>query len=91
MKAKSGFVLKNIAGESIIMPVGDNIKNFDGAIVLNDVSAFVWSKLENGASRDELIEYILAEYDVDADRAAEDLDLLLKKLIGYGAVEEEAL
>lgn len=91
MKAKSGFVLKNIAGESIIMPVGDNIKNFDGAIVLNGVSAFVWSKLENGASRDELVEYILAEYDVDADRAAEDLDLLLKKLIGYGAIEEEAL
>lgn len=91
MKIKSGFVLKNIAGESIIMPVGDNIKKFDGAIVLNEVSAFVWSKLENGTSRNELVEHILAEFDVDADKAAADLDVLLEKLIGYGVIEEETV
>lgn len=91
MKVKPGFVLKNIAGESIVMPVGDNIKKFDGAIVLNEISAFVWSKLESGASRNELVEYILAEYDVDADKAAADLDVLLEKLIGYGAIEEETV
>ncbi len=89
MKVKSGFALKNIAGESIVMPVGDNIKSFDGAIVLNEVSAFVWNKLENGASRNELLEYILAEFDVDADKAASDLDALLEKLVGYGVAEEE--
>lgn len=88
MKVKAGFVLKNIAGESIVMPVGDNIKKFDGAIVLNEVSAFVWSKLENGASKNELVEYILAEFEVDADKAAADLDLLLEKLAGYGVIEE---
>lgn len=91
MKTKSGFVLKKIAGENIVMPVGENIKNFDGAIVLNEVSAFVWSKLESGTSRNELVEYIIAEYDVDADKAAADLDVLLGKLIGYGAIEEETV
>ena len=91
MKTKSGFVLKKIAGENIVMPVGENIKNFDGAIVLNEVSAFVWSKLESGTSRNELVEYIIAEYDVDADKAAADLDILLGKLIGYGAIEEETV
>ena len=88
MKIKEGFVLKSIAGENIVMPAGDNIKNFDGAIVLNEVAAFIWSKLENGVSRNELVEYVLSEFDVDADKASEDLDRLIERLSEYGVIEE---
>lgn len=91
MKIKEGFVLKSIAGENIVMPAGENIKNFDGAIVLNEVAAYIWSKLENGVSRNELIEYILSEFDVDADKASEDLDRLLERLSEYGVIDEETV
>lgn len=91
MKIKDGFVLKSVAGENIVMPAGDNIKKFDGAVVLNEVAAFIWTKLEKGASRNELIEHVLSEFDVDADKAADDLDALLEKLSGYGVIEEETV
>lgn len=91
MKIKNGFVLRNISGEHIVMPTGKNIREFDGAIVLNDVAAFAWEKLREGCSREELLQAILSEFEVDRPRAEADLDALLEKLRGYQVIEEEAV
>ena len=89
MKIKSGFTLRSVAGENMVMPVGQNISRFDGALILNEVAAFLWRKLEAGASRTELLEYILAEYDVEQQQAEHDLDMLLDRLRAYEVLEEE--
>lgn len=88
MKIKPGFVLRNIAGEHIVMPTGKNISAFDGTIVLNDVAAFVWETLQQECSREELLQAILSEFDVDRPRAETDLDALLNTLRGYQVIEE---
>lgn len=89
MKIKNGFVLKNIAGENIVMPSGDKISTFDGAIVLNEVAAFIWSKMEESVSKNELLEFVLSEFEVEKEKAAADLDALISKLSDYGVIEEE--
>lgn len=88
MKIKQGFVLRSLSGEHIVMPTGKNICAFDGTIVLNDVAAFAWEKLCAGCSREELLQDILSEFDVDRPRAEADLDALLEKLRGYQVIEE---
>lgn len=40
MKIRDGFVLRNVVDEFIVMPTGENIAKFEGAVVLNEVSAF---------------------------------------------------
>lgn len=89
MKAKSGFVLRNIVGEKILMPTGDNIGKFKGTVLLNDVSAFVWEKLQNPMSRDDLLAAILDEFEVEESVAAADLDALLAKLNEYEVIEND--
>ena len=69
MKIKNGFVLRNVVDEFIVMPTGDNIAKFDGAVVLNEVSAFVFKQLENAISREDLLEAMLAEYDIARETA----------------------
>ena len=91
MKIKNGFVLRSVAGEHLVMPTGDNISKFDGTIVLNDTGAFLWKKLADTATREELLEHLLAEYEVEREQAAKDLDALLETLRGYGVLEEEAI
>ena len=91
MKIKSGFTLRHMLGEHIVMPTGKNISRFDGAIVLNDVSAFIWEKLSEGCSREELVEDILSEFEVDREEAETDLDALLEKFREYGVMEEESV
>lgn len=87
MKIKSGYVLREIAGEYVVMPTGDNIATFNGTIVLNALAAFVWQKLENGMSRDELLVQILSEYEIDQQTAQKDLDELLVKFRDFGVLE----
>ena len=79
MKAKNGFILRNIVGEHMLMPVDDNIGKFDGTVLFNDVSAFIWEKMSEPISRDDLLKAILDEYEVDEATAAADLDAVLKK------------
>ena len=88
MKAKPGFVLRNIVGEHLLMPTGDNISVFKGSVLLNEVSAFVWEKLQLPVSREDLLQAVLAEFDVDEATASADLDKLLAELNGYGLLED---
>ena len=89
MKAKSGFVLRNVVDEFILMPTRDNIGQFNGTVLLNEVSAFVWEKLQNPMSREDLLNAILDEFDVEKAVASADLDTLLKTLLGYGVIEND--
>lgn len=88
MKIKEGFVLRDVMDEYIVMPTGDNIAKFDGAVVLNEVSAFIYKLLETPMCRDDLLTAILNEFDVDEATASADLDALLDKLADMGVLEK---
>ena len=70
------------------MPTGDNIGVFGGSVVMNDVSAFVWEKLQNPLSKEDLLQAILDEFDVEKDAAEADLDALLAQLKEYDVIDE---
>jgi len=89
MKAKPGFVLRHVVDEYILMPTGDNIGKFNGTVLLNEVSAFIWEKLQNPISREDLLKAILDEFEVEKAVAAADLDALLETLRGYGIIEDD--
>ena len=79
MKLKNGFVLKEIAGECVVVPIDFSL-NLDGMITLNDTAKTIWLLLENGAERDELIKALTDEYDVSAELAAQAADNFVDKL-----------
>ena len=89
MKAKPGFVLRNVVDEYILMPTGDNIGKFNGTVLLNEVSAFVWEKLQNPLSKDDLLRAVLDEFEVEKVVASKDLDALLETLRSYDVIEDD--
>lgn len=89
MKAKPGFVLRNVVDEYILMPTGDNIGKFNGTILLNEVSALIWEKLQNPVSKEDLLKAVLDEFEVEKAVASADLDALLSTLRGYGVIEDD--
>lgn len=80
MKIKDGFVLREVAGSFIVVAVGEAVKHFNGMINLNETGAFLWKILEKGANKEELVEKLLAEYDVDEKTAKDDVDNFINKL-----------
>ncbi len=53
---------------------------------LNPVAAAVWSGLETGASEDELVDRVLADFSVDRDTCARDVSHLIDTLARVGLV-----
>lgn len=79
MKLKSGFVLREMAGEITVLPAGD-LENYDKVVTLNETGAFLWRKLEKDTTKEALLAALLSEYNVDESTASEHIDLYLQKL-----------
>lgn len=79
MKLKEGFILRTVAGETIVLPSGDEL-DLNMMITLNDTGKFLWQRLENGAEEDELVAALLAEYDVDEATARAGVERFVAKL-----------
>lgn len=88
MKIKNGFTLRDVAGEYMVMPTGDEIERFGGTLILNETGAFFWEKLQAPTAREDVLDALLAEYDIDPTTAARDLDAFLETLRTYGVLEE---
>lgn len=87
MKIKEGFKLRKVAGNYIVIATGKASKEFNGMINLNEVGAFLWERLEKGATKDELVNALLSEYEVPNDIANKDVEAFLNKLQGANLVE----
>lgn len=88
MKIKDGFVLRDVAGQTIVVAVGQMSKTFNGLIKLNSTGKFLWEHLQKDTDKDELISSLLSEYDVDHAVAAADTDKFLSVLEGAGILEK---
>ncbi len=77
MKTKKGFMLRNVAGRDIVVPIGQASVDFNGVINLNESGAFLWKELAKGCTYDELLNALLREYDVSEDIASRDIDAFL--------------
>lgn len=80
MKFKKEFMLREIVGETILIPVGESNNHFNGIITINELGKFIWENLESSESENILLDKILNEYEVDEKTAKEDLDEFLEKL-----------
>ena len=81
-------MLRNVAGSSIVVPVGEGNIDFSGVITLNEVGAFLWKALESASDKDGLVEKLTSEYDVDKDTAAADIENFLNDLRKAGILDE---
>lgn len=80
MKIKKELVKRDVAGDTILVPVGKTVYDSNGLFILNELGAFLWDRLEAAASEEELLEAVLAEYEVTRDVAQKDLRDFLDKL-----------
>ena len=86
MKLKDGFILRSVAGETVVVPTGDDL-DLNMMITLNETGKFLWEQLEKGAEEAELVAALLLEYDVDKQTAEKHVALFVKKLTENGFIK----
>ena len=80
MKLKHDFVVREVAGEYVMIPMGEGALAFSGRVATSEVGAFLCECLREEVSRDQLIGKLLEEYEVDMDTASADVDEFLQTL-----------
>lgn len=80
MKIKDGFILRTVAGQNVVVPVGTGAVNFNGMVSFNESGAFLWSLLSKDTTKEQLVCSLLNEYEVEEPRAEADVTAFLAKL-----------
>lgn len=87
MKISDKFVLRQVAGSWIVLPVAEKTVDFNGMLTLNETGLMLWKLLEKGSSREALTQALTDEYDVTFAEALADVDEYLGKLERAGCLE----
>lgn len=80
MIIKKELIKREIAGDTILVPVGKSVLDSNGLFMLNELGAFIWDLLPGMESEDEICNAVLAEYDVSSETARQDVAEFLQKL-----------
>lgn len=86
MKLKDGFLLREIAGQTVVLPSGSDL-DLNMMITLNETGAFLWERLQQQSDQETLVAALLAEYDVEEARASAAVAAFVKKLEDNGLLE----
>lgn len=79
MKIKEGYLLRQVAGRSVVLPVDSGL-NLNMMITLNDTGAFLWKQLETETDEEALVAALLKAYEVDEKTARGCVADFVKKL-----------
>lgn len=88
MKAVEDVILREIAGEYILVPVGAAAGRLNGMVSLNGSGRLLWQRLQAGCTEADLAEALLAEYEVDRPVAEADVQAFLAKVRQAGMLAE---
>ena len=80
MIIKKELIKRDIAGDTILVPVGKTVYESNGLFALNEVAAFIWDILPRVETAEEICEAVLAEYEVCPEEAARDVAEFLNRL-----------
>ena len=79
MKIREGYMLREVAGTSVVVPLGAE-STFHGMLKLNETGRLIWEKLTTGAERADLVAALLDEYEVTEEEAGRGVDAFLAAL-----------
>lgn len=87
MRIKQGFVMRDVAGQAVAIATGEASKSFHGMVKLNGTGADIWRGVEEGLGEAAIAERIAAKYEVDPERARQDVDAFIARMREAGLVE----
>ena len=80
MKIKLDFVLREIAGDILLVPAGKTALDLNGMLTLNEVGADIWKMLPEVETEEEIVARILLDYDAEPAQVRKDVSEFLERL-----------
>lgn len=86
MKVKPLYVLREIAEEYVVVPIGDEAEKVKGLLSLNAAGACLWKKLETEQTEDDLVKVMTENFEVEESVARQDVSKFVSELEKIGCL-----
>ena len=86
MNLNKDFILRNIAGESILVATGSATQDFNGMITLNEVATFILENIDECETEEVVVEKVLEEFEIDEETAKNDVREFLDQATKFGII-----
>ena len=88
MKLRGEFVVRQVMDNTVVIPVGRTALDFNGMLMLNDVSKVIWECLEQDTDPEQIVTAVTDGFTVSAQEARADILEFLDKLRKLQMLEE---
>ena len=89
MKFSDDYICRKICGETLIVPVGEKTKEYNGIFTLSETGDFLLRAFIDGADAAAAAKKLAEEFEIDDDGARRDVDEFLAQLIAFGVLINE--
>lgn len=83
LKPRGKFVFRDIAGESILVPVRGGVSEMDSIFTLNETGAMIWKGIEAGRPVGKIVQTLQTDFEIETSEAEREvrefLDLLIER------------
>lgn len=90
IKVNDSFKYREIAGEYYLIPVGGAAEKYKTPLRLTETAAWIWTSIEAGKTREEIVAGLTKEFEVDPISARRDTDFFMSALLKKGILELSA-
>lgn len=80
------MVARRVAGEIVLVPIKPKISGDPSLYTLDEAAAFLWEKIEQGVTGQDLIEELLSRYEASQEQANQDVRNLVEELLSIEAI-----
>ncbi len=88
MKINKNYILRDVGGRCVAVPVGSECKKFSGVIKLNETAKMIWKSIESGHTEDETVSIMTEKYEVTPEHAREAYKKTIEIMLEIGVIEK---
>jgi len=79
----SSIVTRKTGKEYVLVPIANNIADMNSVYTLNETGAFLWEQIDGKKSVKDLIQALIAEYEIDKESATRDVLSFIEEMNRY--------
>ena len=88
MQIVPGFVVRQVAGQTVAIPAGEAARALSGLLALNGSGRLLFERLQTEQTEDTLVQFLLEQYEIDEVTAKADVAEFLQTLRNSGVLVE---
>lgn len=88
MRRKETFLLETIGDGNVLVPLGAQVVDLNGVVVLNTTARYIWEMLAEDRSAEELAAAIVDKFDIDLETARADVEMFAVEIARIGLLEK---